>query len=71
MTTMSEMLWELLVGGLLLYGLAFVGIAAVIGRGSARPLECPDLQDAPILVTRRGSRAATATVATRTGSSDD
>jgi hypothetical protein len=65
--TMTEMVWELFVAGLLLYGLAFLGIAAVSGRGGARSLEIPDYHDAPIFVTRRSSRATTATVTTRTG----
>lgn len=65
--TMTEMVWELFVAGLLLYGLAFLGIAAVRDRGGARSLEIPDYHDAPIFVTRRSSRATTATVTTRTG----
>lgn len=64
---MTEMVWELFVAGLLLYGLAFLGIAAVSGRGGPRSLEIPDHHDAPIFVTRRSSRATTATVTTRTG----
>jgi hypothetical protein len=70
-TTMTGMLWEFLVTGLLLYGLALVGIAAVTGRGGVRRLECPDVYDAPIFVTRRNGRATTATMATRTGISND
>jgi hypothetical protein len=64
---MTEMFWELFVAGLLLYGLAFLGIAAVSGRGGAPSPEVPDHHDAPILVTRQSSRATTATVTTRTG----
>jgi hypothetical protein len=70
-TTMTGMLWELLVTGLLLYGLAFVGVAAVTGRGGVRRLQSPDLYDAPIFVTRRNGRATPATMSTRTAISDD
>jgi hypothetical protein len=64
---MTEMVWELLVVGLLLYGVAFLGVVALSGRGGARGLEIPDVQDAPIFVTRRSRRGTTATVTTRAG----
>jgi hypothetical protein len=70
-TTGTGMLWEMFVTGLLLYGLAFVGVAAVSGRAGVRRLQCPDVYDAPIFVTRRNGRATTATMSTRTGISDD
>jgi hypothetical protein len=70
-TTLTEMLWESLVAGLLLYGLAFVGIAVVRVRGGAPRFLSPDFYDAPITVTRLSSRATTATVATRSGYSDN
>jgi hypothetical protein len=50
---MSEMIWELFVAGLLLYGLALLGLAAVSGSGSTRRGERPDEHDAPIFVRRR------------------
>jgi hypothetical protein len=64
---MTGMVWELFVVGLLLYGIAFLGIGAVSGRGGARRLAIPDERDAPIFVTRRSYRGTTATVTTRTG----
>jgi hypothetical protein len=51
--TMSEMIWELFVAGLLLYGLALLGLAAVSGPASVRRGERPDEHDAPIFVRRR------------------
>jgi hypothetical protein len=66
--TMTEMVWELYVLGLLLYGLAFLGIAALSARGGFGPA-IPDERDAPIVVTRRSERATTTTVITSTGSS--
>ena len=57
---------ELLVGGMLLYGLAFLALGAV-RRPSAGPTEQPDRHDAPIFVRRGRSQGSTATMATRTG----
>jgi hypothetical protein len=64
---MTGMIWELFVVGLLFYGLAFLGITAVSGRGGLRRLEIPDAADAPIFVTRHSYRGTTATVTTRRG----
>jgi hypothetical protein len=50
---MSEMIWELFVAGLLLYGLALLGLAAVSGPASVQRVEQPDEHDAPIFVRRR------------------
>jgi hypothetical protein len=68
---MTGMFWELLVAGLLLYGIAILGIATVSGRGGGRGPEIPDPQipdepDAPIFVTRT-RRGPSATVTSRTG----
>jgi hypothetical protein len=70
-TTITGMLWELFVAGMLFYGLALVGIAAANSRGGTRRLEAPDNHDAPILVKHRSSQVTTATVATRSGHSDN
>jgi hypothetical protein len=64
---MTGMVWELLVVGLLLYGVAFLGIAAVYGRRQAEGPVIPDAPEAPIFVTRRSSGATSSTVTTRTG----
>jgi hypothetical protein len=69
---MTGIFWELLVAGLLLYGIAILGIATVIGRGGGRGPEIPepgipDEPDAPIFVTRRSRRGPSATVTSRTG----
>jgi hypothetical protein len=58
------MMFELLVIGLLTYGLVVLGIAATGGRAHSR-IAIPDHADAPIVVTRRSSHAATVT--TRSG----
>ncbi len=63
---MSEMIWELFVAGLLLYGLALLGLAALNGPATTWRGARPDEHDAPIFV-RRGSTQATPTVAQRTG----
>ncbi len=67
MMTMMDMIWELFVVAVLLYGLALLGLAAVAGQGPDRRYATPDRQDAPIFVRRRGGRAAGPTVATRRG----
>lgn len=64
---MTEMVWELFVGGLLLYGLVVLMTAAVTDRGGPGTVGTPDQQDAPIFVSRRNGRATTATVTTRGG----
>jgi hypothetical protein len=64
---MTGMIWELFVAGLLLYGLGFLALAAVSGRGGLRSLGIPEEREAPIFVTRRSSRGTSATVTTRAG----
>jgi len=65
---MSEMIWELFVAGLLLYGLALLGLAALSGSDSAQRGERPDEQDAPIFVRRRTEHdVRTVTPRTETG----
>jgi hypothetical protein len=64
---MSEMIWELFVAGLLLYGLALLGLAAVSGPAGARREETPYEHDGPIYVKRRSTHEApTAAHRTRT-----
>jgi hypothetical protein len=65
---MSEMIFELFVAGLLLYGLALLGFAALSRPATTWRGERPDGRDAPIFV-RRSSTQATPTVAQRTGTS--
>jgi hypothetical protein len=64
---MTELFWELFIGGLLLYGLVSLVVGAVAARSRVGTIETPDHEDAPIFVTRRTRRAATATVTTRGG----
>lgn len=54
---MTAMVWELFVLGLLVYGFVLLAVAAIGARADTRRLEIPDDADAPILVTRRSSRA--------------
>jgi hypothetical protein len=61
---MTGMLFELLVGGLLLYGLVGLVIAALTASSTGRNVR---EHDAPIFVTRRNGRATTSTVTTRAG----
>ena len=65
---MTEMIWELFVAGLLLYGLALLGLAAIRRPASVWRGEWPGEQDAPIVVRRRSTHE-TPTVAQRTGRS--
>ena len=65
---MSEMIWELFVAGLLLYGLALLGLAAMSGPAGVRRGERPDEHDGPIFVRRRSTHE-TPNVAQRTGTS--
>jgi hypothetical protein len=68
--TMTSMVWELFVVGLLLYGLVSLAYMALSGRGGPPQLELPDHRDAPIVVTRRSTFATTRNMVTRTGLSD-
>ena len=62
---MTEMIWELFVVGLLLYGLALLGLAAVRRPAGVWHGE-PGEQDAPIFVRRRSTHEPPS-VARRTG----
>jgi hypothetical protein len=64
---MTELFWELFIGGLLLYGLVSLVVGAVAARSGVGTIETPDQEDAPIFVRRRTGRASTATVTTRGG----
>ena len=67
---MSMLEFDLLVIGLMLFGLAFLTFAALSGPARVLTFSGPDRQDAPIFVRRPRSRATT-TVATRTGAESD
>jgi hypothetical protein len=64
---MSEMILELFVGGLLLYGLALLVFAALRSSSNGRSADRTEQRDAPIFVTRRSGRSTYSTASTRTG----
>lgn len=55
---MSEMIWELFVTGLLLYGLALLGFAALSRPATTLRGRWLDEHEAPIFVRRRGMPAS-------------